>query len=543
MKKALTFFTAITLIAVLAGCGGNTPAEVDFADDVKDRAKEETTIEINDDKEEVETDNGESNAPSGLIFFSYKKHPMSLKDGDDMLATGQYYSIELDEGSKEAYADLDKALNEFNEAQKQDLTQFLTDSQGDVMELRGEGMDFANYEMDEYIYPSRADGKVFSLILQTYGYYSGAHGSSTYHGYNIDTSTGRDIEFDEVIKDKSNLSGIIFDDLIAQNEDLVEYFETCPTDKDNLISEMEDAFSKDTENFAWAIRYDGLDIVFNDYAMGSYAAGARGLKLLFKDHPEIFTDTFNDSVDGEYPDIEGQGKELPDAEEEIIEADVSSDGSKVTRAGSESLDSGKKDQKPSAVKQIELTPDLQYKLNVFISNFAEQGMGEFDQAYPDVKQIVDFAYMWKRINKPEEVKIDGQFYKISIDDIKELCDKYFDYKISSEELNGYTWDDADFECIKDGYYYRAAADGEAYTGFAIVDTAEDAGDGTFWVYFTTFSLDLEDYWNNDEVIPKKYYKLSLTDARKTPEIVEGYGGMAIVKKDGDSYKLQYYKTY
>ena len=68
-------------------------------------------------------------------------------------------------------------------------------------------------------------------------------------------------------------------------------------------------------------------------------------------------------------------------------------------------------------------------------------------------------------------------------------------------------------------------------------------DGTLWLYFTTFNLDLDVYWDSDEGISKKYYSMSFKEAMDSKDLEMGYGGMAIVKKEGDSYKLKYYKIY
>lgn len=133
---------------------------------------------------------------------------------------------------------------------------------------------------------------------------------------------------------------------------------------------------------------------------------------------------------------------------------------------------------------------------------------------------------------------------MSIDKVKKIVLKYFGIKLSDDEIYGYDWDKSiDNGFCKGGYYYVPAADGESYTGFSIVEQAEDAGDGTLWIYFTTYSLDLDIYWDSDESIPKKYYQMTANEAMNSKDLESGYQGMAIVKKDGESYKLKYYKQY
>ena len=79
------------------------------------------------------------------------------------------------------------------------------------------------------------------------------------------------------------------------------------------------------------------------------------------------------------------------------------------------------------------------------------------------------------------------------------------------------------------------------SNLAIVESAEDVGGGNLRLDFRVYSLDLDVYWDNDQSIPKKYYGMTFKEADASPDLTEVDMGYAIVKQDGDSYKLRLYE--
>ncbi len=194
-------------------------------------------------------------------------------------------------------------------------------------------------------------------------------------------------------------------------------------------------------------------------------------------------------------------------------------------------------------EQVEITDDMQKKLNLFISNFAEQGMSFIDMSEPDPYKIGYFAYKWTYINKNADVKVEGSDYTISYDIIKQLADKYLDIDLKKEDLTPFESLGQYGDYFKDGNYYIPAADGETYTGLAIVTSAEDIGGDALRVEFVVYHYDLDAYWDNDEKIPSEIYTLTAREANETPLLEETDRGYAKVKKVGDSYRLQFYELY
>lgn len=203
-------------------------------------------------------------------------------------------------------------------------------------------------------------------------------------------------------------------------------------------------------------------------------------------------------------------------------------------------------------EKIEITKDMQKKLNIFLSNFAEQGMSSYDYGHPDMYRIGYFAFRWSYLNRYKDVKAEGDYYTVSFDTVKNLAQRYLGLDISRDELDGLEKPDALHEgFFRNGDYYIPAADGESYPGFAVVETASDLGADELRLEFVTYDLELELYWDMDDKMMQDFYALTYEEAAaKTepgqsgvPQLTETGRGYAIVKKDGASYRLRYYEVH
>ena len=191
---------------------------------------------------------------------------------------------------------------------------------------------------------------------------------------------------------------------------------------------------------------------------------------------------------------------------------------------------------------VAITKDMQKKLNIFISNFAEQGMGSYDYGKEDMLQYGYFAYKWSCLNNYSDVKVDGDYYCVSFETVQKVVEKYFGRKLDKAELEACTDTDIHHGFIKNGGYYMPAADGEAHTGFAVVTAMEDTGSDIYRMEFTIFDLDLDAYYDNEETIPAMYYELGAANTDRS-DIIKRADGYAIAAKEGDSYKLRFYELY
>ncbi len=530
-KKIIALLLACSMVS-LAACqfhiGPSTDNELSEEKDDKDSKKDKKKKDKDDDWESIDGKDDKKKKEDSLIKYSYQSVPVELKDGDDLLAAGCYVTIKLDDDTAGEYPELAETIELFNQGEGESLTSYLSGCEKEIRQMRAEGMPM-NYEEDHFLHPERADDKAFSYVMEYYSFLGGAHGSTAYRAYNTDPSTGKDIKLDDVVKDTSSLPDIVVDELVKQNDDLEEYFESLEGGKDDVKELVKERLENNARDLVWGLRYDGIHIWFEDYAMGTYAAGARDVVVRFADYPDVFTDEYNGYADA---------KKIPDSEDGVTKGDDAD--TVMLRTQFSANDFQPAEDEPQGAK-IELSSAQQKDLNLFISNFAEQGFGYYDEQVNDASLFCTFAYRWSRINKQSNVKIDGQYYKISFDTIKSTTQKYFGRTVKVEDLENFPWKDLDNEYYKNGYFWVPAADGESYTGLAIVDSAEDMGDGTIKLHFTEYSYDIDAYWDNNETIPQKIYALTGKQAASSDDL-ESFGtGTATVRKQGNSYVLVKYE--
>ncbi len=113
------------------------------------------------------------------------------------------------------------------------------------------------------------------------------------------------------------------------------------------------------------------------------------------------------------------------------------------------------------------------KMSVFLSNFTEIGMRNFDTATMTNSEFIYFGVWHNFINNfKSRIKMasePGMVY-ISESFVRESIKKYFNYDLTDlnySKNNEITW--------KDGNYYFMGADGEAIY-YAMVDMAKDSGE-------------------------------------------------------------------
>lgn len=529
MKKQIIALILACVMVTLPACNadngsGNTRTEKekDTKEDNKDK-KDKSDWSSIDDKD----DKGKKSKKDDDIKWSYRSNPVALQDGDDVLASGNYVTVILSDETTKNYPELAQVIDLFNQYSGENMTSYLSGSEEAIRELRSEGSPLG-YEEDWIIHPLRSDSNVFSFVMEYYSYMAGAHGTTSYDGFHYDPKKGQEIAFSDAVKDTEGLPQIIIDELIAQNDDLKEYFDELPSDKEHLLEDVTERIGNGAKNLAWGLSYEGLEVFFEDYAMGSYAAGTRHVTIKFKDYPEVFAEEYVYDKKGKKPDIDKLATKLNDADTVMLRIK----GPSMPSINESSADQGE----PVSLS----SGDLQ-KLNIFISNFAEQGMRFYDDKLNDVSVIANFAYLWSKINKPENIKTEDSYYKVSFDTVNSVANKYLGRTVSDDDFNSFPWKDVDTGFVKNGWYYVPAADGESYTSFAVTDSVTKTDDGSYNVSFTVYDLDIDAYWDNDELIPKRYYSLTSSQAASASELTKNTTGKATVRKNGDSYVLVKYE--
>ncbi|MCR5790442.1 MAG: right-handed parallel beta-helix repeat-containing protein [Lachnospiraceae bacterium] len=242
----------------------------------------------------------------GLIRFTALDNPITLRDEAVELARGDYWTLTPDEDAKEAYPALSETLEKLNREEKKAVTEAVADMEEDSRYMNETTSYAMCFERSKSFIPLRADEKAFSYVYWVYEYMGGVHGYSYPLGKTIDPKTGRDIALTDIVKDFDALEEAMIPELLAQNEDLPEYFEEAEGLLDSLKEDNKERLKNDGEALCFAVGYEGLWIFYEDYAMGSYVAGAREEVIRFADYPEVFTDAWQPEKGGKTPDINEQ---------------------------------------------------------------------------------------------------------------------------------------------------------------------------------------------------------------------------------------------
>ena len=273
-------------LLALAGCsaqkGNEEPAESVLADaDAGSGAKPAAP----DKKEEKKTRTG--TFPVTCTNTSY-----DMTDGDYVTVNGTVYSFGLDDESALAYPELAKRIDGINE---EAYSQFMSEMETASAQSIQRHMDGWEYPYEETAVAEavRADDRAFSYNVAYYSYLGGAHGYTYFGSAVIDPVTGRDIAFSDVVTDASDFPQICLDELTGQDPDMKDYFDASGSDGENLLDRIrEDIRDPEKEGPVWTLGYDGIDIYFEDYAMGSYAAGSKVVHIPYESHREIFDSTY-----------------------------------------------------------------------------------------------------------------------------------------------------------------------------------------------------------------------------------------------------------
>lgn len=140
---------------------------------------------------------------------------------------------------------------------------------------------------------------------------------------------------------------------------------------------------------------------------------------------------------------------------------------------------------------LNLDADLQYDVNIFLSNFSEATMENFSVRAED-KDMLDYAITYNFINKQYEfescnVELDNGIYgnfRIHKDKVLQTVKKYFGYQLNSSVCN-------DVPYYYDGYFYLNFTGANLCNGFCIVSSLEKLENNQYRAVFDIY-LDGED---------------------------------------------------
>ena len=202
---------------------------------------------------------------------------------------------------------------------------------------------------------------------------------------------------------------------------------------------------------------------------------------------------------------------------------------------------------------MSLSADEQYEINIFLSNFSEQGFNMYNEVekvvitedfhvdHANVNQMVQFAFDMYDINIGNELTFldGGSSMALTVDQVCGKVNRYFALNLTPEDVArcGYA---------KEGNYVKKPyAVGDSHPEFTIVSEMLDQGDGTYLAKFKIFVLE-EAATGGNMVSDKSVYAMTEAEANTTAG-VSYYGyGKAVVKpyqvNGKDSYQLISYKV-
>ena len=309
------------------GKKASTEADAAGGEDTAKADSDDAAGEESDSKEEASEEDTASETTAELseeelctpIDFTFQNHPITLTNDGTEYCKANYYTFELDKSMQGKYTKLEEVLQTFGEDKKEEIINTVTSNTPEIQEMFSTGWGL-EYEYDKILYPVRADGRVFSYYIVDYTYLAGAHGYQFFINYNYDPATGEELQFSDVVKNTDDLPEVVVSELEKQNEDIAKYFRDCPGDREDLLASFPERLENNARSLSWVIDYDGVLFNFEDYAMGSYAAGSQSVKVKFADYPDIFTDKYDNYKDKDVPDIAKIGRELK--EDETLDIDA-----------------------------------------------------------------------------------------------------------------------------------------------------------------------------------------------------------------------------
>ena len=211
--------------------------------------------------------------------------------------------------------------------------------------------------------------------------------------------------------------------------------------------------------------------------------------------------------------------------------DTDGDANTVSGEGKTEETGDESDGNTVAASFEEMSNEEKRRINVFLSNFSEAlyKSGNFKS---EAEGMIDFACIHNKINnsnfKPEII---GDNYGISAELVDSTLQKYFGKTVLHETPTA-----AEQWAYEDGFFVIPAADGESYAYFSVATSAQLQSDGNYEVGFNVY------FNSNDSMgsIDPQWYSMTDSEAQQYFEFC--YDGKAVIRPDGDSYKLVSYET-
>ena len=144
---------------------------------------------------------------------------------------------------------------------------------------------------------------------------------------------------------------------------------------------------------------------------------------------------------------------------------------------------------------VKLDADLQYRINIFLSNFSEQGVLSFNSSNAADDFLIRFVRLYCKINHHDLITYENGEECLSLDTANLYLNRFFGRTI--EPVNGQ-------EFMIDAWHSFRFENG-AFRFEAVVYGMTKNADGTYTVQFQNYELDLDEYW--DKGMENSLYQL------------------------------------
>ena len=273
MKKIWMSLLALTLVLSLIGCGSQT-AQSEASRPAAEKPAENTAQEeangaedkpqtgtiawhyvLTTDKRTEEKKNAEGVL---LAETSYELPKLeAICDGGDTSLTPPEAQRKVCEAFNSRVAELSRSLNSAEKLAESAQEQYNEMSE----EYR---KSFGNYTEELRVSESRQRGDLLEVSFQTYGYWGGAHGGSSFFSWHYDLADGKFIELADLSDEPEKLNQMVANEIISSIEK--------GNETDGYFEDYAETI-RAKERFEVSFGADAMTVTFSQYEIACYASG------------------------------------------------------------------------------------------------------------------------------------------------------------------------------------------------------------------------------------------------------------------------------
>lgn len=308
MKKYCLLSAVLALS--LTGCTVPGVGDVTIGSDSSEEASSE---EVDYSKDAVPAEPFDStNLP---IYKIYTNYDSVSYHGDKELPKGYtgprpyeiYYQrnseITMADEYKDDYPELYNTLMEKAKEHKEDYSnekEKMSEGASEQFEFyldSGDVSDFQEYCSSNYLTVARSDDSILSIKDFTYLNMGGGHGQYAEGGYTYDVKTGKELTLSDVVTaSDTEFRKAVSEELI--NLMGSDYYWIRPLDE--MLGEYYVAPDAGQFTYEWFMDYEGINILFNPYELGSYGEGIFEVKLRYDKYEDILNGAYTIDVPANY---------------------------------------------------------------------------------------------------------------------------------------------------------------------------------------------------------------------------------------------------